>query len=360
MSKKEDKITCVKGKHRGALAINNFYVAGQNTVFSGLGRIPICKTCLYTMVENYYKTRKDMRVAIYLMCRKIDVAFDENVFEGALTEIGLTPTKVFMNYMTQYNSLGFKNGAMLPFDDGEHLNENGASNEEPEEPYIEDVPTTIKLTKEDRRNKKEVISLLEYDPFEGFSETDQKFLYSDLINYFGDEDVIEDQFLVSQIIQIVNNNNQIRKLDFLLSQYMANDDDLQKNDGKIKSLNSTKKTIVFNTDKIAKENQISVKNRRGSNINKSSLTVMMERLRLLDFKDAEIDYYDQMKSLGMQRAADISMKAMCEQMQFDENDINEIIMEQRNMIKDMEHKILDLEEENRLLNVTVSQLKGGK
>ena len=71
-----------------------------------------------------------------------------------------------------------------------------------------------------------------------------------------------------------------------------------------------------------------------------------------------MDYYDQMKSLGMQRAADISMKAMCEQMQFDENDINEIIMEQRNMIKDMEHKILDLEEENRLLNIAVSQLKG--
>src|SRR5699024_10523866 len=100
--------------------------------------------------------------------------------------------------------------------------------------------------------------LIGYDPFEGYSESDQKFLYSDLLNYFGDEDVVEDQFLVSQIIQIVNNNNQIRKLDYLLSNYMADNETLGEKASTIKSLNATKKDIVANTDKIAKENRISV------------------------------------------------------------------------------------------------------
>lgn len=353
MSKKEDKITCVKGNHRGALALNNFYMAGQNTIFSGLGVIPICKNCLYDMVENYYDSKKDMRIAIYLTCRKIDIAFDSNIFEGSLVDGNVSATKVFMNYMTQYNSFGRKNGTMLPFDGGEHLNE--VRNEDSEDDvYIEDKPRSVKITKEDRENKKEVIRILEYDPFEGFSETDQKFLYTDLLEYFGDEDITEDRFLVSQIIQIVNNNNQIRKLDFLLSQYMADDKLVKNNEAQIKSINATKKNIVANTNTIAKENGVSVKSRAGSGINKSTLTVMMERLRLLDFEDAEIDYYDQKKAYGMKRAADISMKAMFEQMQFDENDINDIIAGQRNMIKDMEEKILDLEEENRKLHIKLT------
>ena len=359
MSKKKENnlSTCVKGNHRGALVEGNFYMAGQNTIFSGLGRIPICKNCLYEMMENYYDTRKDMRVAMYLMCRKIDIAFDGNIFEGTYTNEEMTPTRVLMVYMTQYNSLGFKNGAMLPFDDGEHVNERGESNIEPDEPFIEDVPANIKLTQDDRRNKREVIKMLEYDPFEGFSEVDQKFLYSDLINYFGDEDVVEDQFLVSQIIQVVNNNNHIRKLDYLLSQYMASDEKVQENDGKIKSLNSTKKDIVANTDRIAKENRISVRSRAGSNISKSSLTVMMERLRAMDFDDAEVDFYDQKKAYGMKRTAEISIQAIQDQLQFDENDIGYMITEQRNMIGEMEEKILDLEEENRVLSIKVEKLK---
>ena len=54
------------------------------------------------------------------------------------------------------------------------------------------------------------------------------------------------------------------------------------------------------------------------------------------------------------------MKALAEQIQFDENDINEIIITQRNMIKKMEEKILDLEEENRRLCVEINNYKKSK
>lgn len=344
------RITCVK--HNANLLPNNFYLAGENSVFSGIGRIPICKNCLYKMVEDYYIKYEDMTYAVYLMCRKMDVAYDSNLYDGALKRSNNEIVNVFQSYMIQFNSIGARNGVQLSFDHGEHLSSKTKKTQtiNDEDIGVDNLDNDGITEEEVTAYKEEVIHLIEYDPFEGFPYNDQKFLYSDLLNYLRDEDVIEDQFLVSQIIQIVNNNNQIRKLDFLLSRYMANDMLLQKNESRIKSLNATKKDIVANTDKIAKENRISVKGRKGNVLSKTSLTALMDRLRSIDLKEAEVNFYDQKKSHGMQRAADISMRAMAEQIQFDENDVNHIITEQRRMIADMEHKILDLEEENRMLH----------
>lgn len=345
----KERITCVK--HNGDLLPANFYMAGDNSVFSGIGRIPICKRCLYSMADEYFEMHNDMPMSIYYMCRKIDIAYDSNIYDGALKQGEHDVVKIFQSYMIQFNSIGARNGVQLSFDEGEHVSTDSA---EEEEKLLKQGVTGIFSTsiseEEIIESKTEVIRLIEYDPFEGFPLNDQKFLYSDLLNYLRDEDVIEDQFLVSQIVQIVNNNNQIRKLDFQLSQMMASDRLVQANEARIKSLNATKKDIVANTDKIAKENQISVKSRKGNSMSKSSLTALMDRLKAIDLKDAEVNFYDQKKAYGMQRAADISMKAMAEQIQFDENDVNNIITEQRRMIADMESKLLDLEEENRILH----------
>lgn len=356
MSNKK-KLRCTK--HGNEIMLSNFYIASDSSIFSGIGYIPICKNCIWKMVENYYEVHKDMKLAVYYMCRKIDVAFSSNVFDGAL-KAGGNVREVFQSYMRQYNSLGQENGLQLSFDDGEHVSGADSDKKENDKEVVNDEESNIKMTEEDKRIKEDVIRLLEYDPFEGHSEADQKFLYNDLYSYFGDEDVVEDQFLVSQIIQIVNNNNQIRKINYLISKYTANIKLLAKNESKIKSLNSIKKDIAASTDRIARSNSIAVDKRKSSNIKKSSLTAMMEYLRSLDFEDAEVDFYDQKKAYGMQRAADISMKAMAEQIKFDENDVNEIIIEQRNMIRDMENRILDLEEENRQLYVKIEELKANK
>ena len=353
-----NKISCVK--HGGdAIGLRNYYIASSVSMFSGIGYIPICKRCLYEDLDKYYSRYKDIKKSIYYMCRKMDVAFNSNIYEGALEKGGNNVKKVFQSYMTQYNSLGETNNVFLPFDDGEHIEEHGFKPKEIEESDDSTIVSdnNVKMSENDLLVKQDVIKNLEFDPFEGYSETDQKFLYNDLVNYFDDEEVLEDQYLISQIIQVVNNNNQIRKIDYLISQYTADNDLLIKNESKVKSLNSIKKDIVFNNDKIAKENGISVKNRKGGSARKSSLTVMMDYLRELGFEDAEVDYYDQRKAYGMQVTADISMRAMNEQIQFDENDINEIIIEQRKMIKEMEQKLLDLEEDNRQLHVKMNNYK---
>ena len=171
-----------------------------------------------------------------------------------------------------------------------------------------------------------------------------------------DEDTLEDQYKLSQIIQIINNNNQIRKIDFAINKLTAKPNFIDSNASAISSMTKTKFAIVQANDKIAKENSISVKNRGDKRAGASTFTYMMKKLRELNFEDAEHDYYDQLKSYGMKRTADISNKSILEQLQFDENDYTNMIKAQREMIESLENKLLDLEEENRQLYVKLNKL----
>lgn len=347
----EDEGLCVK--HGKVVKKSNFYKASDSSVYSGIGFIPICKKCIIKEIDKYLDIYDgDTHKAVYYTCRLLDVAFNNSAYESAIKSA--KSDNVFGNYMRFYNSLGSENGTDTCFDNGEGISDTNANANTDLNVDISG-DQDVKMTEKDKEVRKDVIDLLEYDPFEGYSISDQKFLYSDLINYFGDEDIIEDQFLVSQIIQIVNNNNQIRKIDYIISKITASVDLLMENESRVKALNATKKDIVQNNDKIAKENGISVNKRKDSNIKKSTLTATMEYLRSLNFEDAEIDYYDQKKAYGMQATADISIKAIQEQLQFDENDIKEILDMQRNMIKEMEEKILDLEEESRKLHIKIAK-----
>ncbi len=78
----------------------------------------------------------------------------------------------------------------------------------------------------------------------------------------------------------------------------------------IKTLSDIKNKLVQSNDKIAKENEISVKNRSNKEAGKSTLTKLMRDLREQDFDKAEADYYDQLRSAGTQWAADMSLKAI--------------------------------------------------
>lgn len=346
-----NKITCVK--HGNSIDESNFYISGENSLYSGIGRIPICKSCLSKIIEDYYEVFRDHKVALYHTLRKMDVGFDTGIYEGSIKS-GDDATTILGFYMRMRNSLGTKNNSMLVFDDGENIFDN-MEIEENEDDMFANLAPLAQMTKEDYKNKEEVIGLLGYDPFEGYSESDQKTLYADLINYLSDEDVVEDQFLVSQIIQVVLNNDQIRKLNFAINRFMSSPQLMLEHEGKIKSLGRTKHDIVTSTDKIAKENAITVKARGGNKSGQSSLTGMMHKLRELKFEDAEVDYYDQMMSFGMKRAADISMKAMYEQMNFDEDDIRDMLAGQREKIQSLSDKVLHLEEEKRSLNAKIQK-----
>ena len=199
--------------------------------------------------------------------------------------------------------------------------------------------------------RQDVIKMVGYDVFGSATKDDQKYLYNDLISYL-DEETLEDSFKLSVVIQIVQNNNQIRKIDDAIS-----NGDLKADPKLIRDLSEIKQKIVSNNDKLAKENAISVKNRGDKSAGRSTLTYMLKQYRELNFDDAEVDYYDQLKAYGMKVCADISNKSLLDQLSFDENDYIDIINTQRDLVQEYGMRITELEEENRVLHKKIQELE---
>lgn len=212
----------------------------------------------------------------------------------------------------------------------------------------------IAWSKQDKQNKQYAIDVVGYDPFEEYPEEGRKFLFNQLSPYLEDDSNVDDAYKLSQILQIIKNNYQIDICDKKMSQL-----DPLKDAESIKTLNDIKNKLVQSNDKIAKENEISVKNRSNKDAGKSTLTYLMRDLREKDFDKAEADYYDQLKGAGSQWAANMSIKAIKENGIFDENDKKEIYEMQLDMIATLNKEVDELKEKIRILIIENDRLKAG-
>lgn len=328
----------------------------------GNGFIPFCKECMKNLFIDNYELTGNYETALYVCCMRFDIPFSKKHFDFAVTEFEKKKEKresegkdvdysgVFATYMKNINSFG-KDDVGVNFDCIKLIE--AKTNNKTKKTIEEEV----ELTESDLISIEEVIALVGYDPFAGSSKFDQKFLYNELIPYL-DEDTLEDPFKLSQIFQVINNNNQIRKMDLIISQMGKDLSASVENANAIQVQLRNKYQVVQANDKIAKENGISVKNRKGASLNKSTLTGMMSYYRDLNLDDIEVDYYDQITSVGLQRVADVSHKAIFEQGLFGDNEFEEMLMYSREMVKEFERKVLDLEEENRKLRLEIAD-KGG-
>lgn len=212
----------------------------------------------------------------------------------------------------------------------------------------------IEWSDKDIQNKNYATEVVGYDPFEEYPEEGRKFLFNQLSPYLEDDSNVDDAYKLSQILQIIKNNYQIDICDKKMSQL-----DPLKDAESIKTLSDIKNKLVQSNDKIAKENEISVKNRSNKDAGKSTLTYLMRDLREKDFDRAEADYYDQLKGVGSQWASNMSMKSIKENGIFDENDKKEIYEMQLDTINILYKEVDDLKEQVRLLIIENDKLKAG-
>ena len=82
-------------------------------------------------------------------------------------------------------------------------------------------------------------------------------------------------------------------------------------------------------------------------------------MREIDIPKAEANYYEQLKSPGTQWAANMSLKAIRENGFFDENDFKDMAEIQYAKIQELQARLDDVEEENRLLLIENDELKAG-
>lgn len=299
-------------------------------------RAPICRECIGVQWREL-ADRWGEKTALAVICHYLDIPYDIVAYMAVINKNNNFELGLYIRTLngSQYKQSSFANSIIM----GELNKSAEATQEEIEERW----------SREDQRNKNSVIEIIGYDPFSGYTPNARKFLFGEILKYF-DDDISEDAYKLSVIIQLVVNTYQINQCNLEIAKLNP-----VKHVDEIKSLQSQKKDLSEINTKLAKENEISVRNRSNKDVGKSTLTFLMRDLREKDFKEAEANYYDALRGPGTLWAIDMSNKAILQNAMFDENDKNEMFLEQRKMIQKLQAEVDDLMEENRLLKVTAAE-----
>jgi hypothetical protein len=344
------KKVCLKCNKSKELS-SKFYTTTSDLYVDG--KYPVCKECMTDKLPP-----SDPESLLYLeasinLLAELNKPYIHEVWLSSIEETSKIKKDLFGTYIKNLNlNSKYK---FLTYKDSEKTSSDKPNLTEKEE-KIENIVEEFEFTKEDIQAQKDCIRLLGYDPFAGYTKYDQKFLYAELIPYL-DEDALEDQYKISVIIQLLNNNSQIRKIDLMINKLSSDDKSLLTNTAEIKNLASIKNAIATSNDKLSKENAIAIKHRGDKKAGRSTLGYLMKDLRELNFEDAEEDYYDMKKAYGMQLTADISHKSILSQLNFDEKDIEDMFKEQRDIITDLQQQKEELEEKLRQANISMKKFK---
>lgn len=337
----EPKISCLRCGKESSIesAFQHFY---KNSAAEGYRAnsqfVHLCKGCVSDLFSLYARRYKSNRIACISMCYLLDFPFYDKLYET------INNTDVDFNFGRYLKCCNGKQYEYKSFQDS-------IMNKELFRTEIEQQEIDITTWTEDEITAmNDCIEVVGYDPFKGYPNDDRKFLFMELLRYL-DEDSADDAYKLSQILQIVNNNNQIKKYDKMIA--LCN---IEIQDDKIKLYSQLKKELVVSNDKIAKENEISVKNRSNKQIGKNTLTGLMREMREKKFDEIEVNYYNQLKSEASQWAANMSLKAIQENCFFDENDREDIFETQRKMVTELQNKLEDEEEKNRLINTQLNDI----
>lgn len=360
-------------------SIATSFYKSSSPLFSLEGCVPICISCVKKEVTNDDGTVNENKLKT--ICQRLDKPYYTDELDSAFLqckkEHGYLSDDEVAKYGNEIIGFYFKNINTLrqnrnkSFADSEkdgfiHKTVNIIVQNKKEQTIqrYSDIKgnniSSIKNEKQiiwsdqDKQNKQYAIEVVGYDPFEEYPEEGRKFLFNQLSPYLEDDSNADDAYKLSQILQIIKNNYQIDICDKKMSQL-----DPLKDAESIKTLSDIKNKLVQSNDKIAKENEISVKNRSNKDAGKSTLTYLMRDLREKDFDKAEADYYDQLRGVGSQWATDMSIKAIKENGIFDENDKKEVYEMQLDMIAALNKEVDELKEKIRILTLENDRLKAG-
>jgi hypothetical protein len=331
-STKKECLKCKKLKR-----IEDFYLSSSPNHADN--KYPVCKTCIQASLKLDEPLSNEAIDSVKTVLLEMNRPFLYNQWISSANEAERKKKNVFGLY---YKSviLNYKTYTWL-------------ESEFESKPFENDVSQITNVEIQDvvvigNRDKDDVLRMLGYDPFEHESNEDKKHLYSRLVDFL-DESTLEDGFKLQAVIEIVKGFNQIDKINQAITNITNNADKLATNPGGISSLITAKKNILDSLMKLAAENGISVKHNTQKSKGAGTLTGIIKTLQEKGFEEGEVNLFDIETSQGIRQVSDLSNKSIVAQLQFDENDYTSMLMEQREIIQELDNKVMKLEEENRLL-----------
>ena len=236
-----------------------FYVSSDPAVSIGIA-FP-CKDCAEKIARRYdtktgsYSDMTEASLKNVLMY--LDKPFIKTLWDTAYNEVHDESLKqpkhnMWASYiknvqMNQYKTMRWRDG---------DFDENPLNTKQSELPIEEYIAPDV--AEELERNRKDVVRLVGYDPFEKEQLEDKPLLYAQTVGYLDMSGNNDDAMRTSSVITIVRGFLQIQKLDDMISQAMINATKTGTS-GEIKAYLDAKQKISSTISQLAEQNCISLK-----------------------------------------------------------------------------------------------------
>ena len=204
------------------------------------------------------------------------------------------------------------------------------------------------LCEEDQKNRREILKIFRYDPFENETVHDQKQLYRDLVSMC-DEAIGEDLPKMRGAIALVRSYLRADRLTEAIQKLSIDAETMIEH---AKELKVMTEMLTRETDMITKtvkdfgfaERYATAKS-RGS----GTLGAVVRDIENFNYDDGKVNLYDIETSASMQQAADISAAAMIKQISLSEAEYSDMLKEQREKLAELYRENGRLREANRLI-----------
>lgn len=343
---------CLKEKKR-----TEFYVSTNPLVMSGITFV--CKDCVRKIALDWDDnrnefgacTKKTVMEALEIIDRPfLNNLWDSSYAEWANQEGQIRRPTIWDAYiknvsMPQYRGMRWRDGDIFNtfVEDAKQVAALESGNKEAAQILID----SQEVSNEFEKNRKDVIRLLGYDPFEGEKLEDQPLLYSQLIGYLdAGGDGNDDMMRTSSAITIVRGFLQQAKLDDRLAKVMAN---TNANASEMKTLLDAKKNISATISQLAEQSCLSLKHNKNASKGENTWTGKIKKLKDIDLREAEVNGFDIGTCRGMQQVLEISDASILKQLALDESEWSDMVAEQRKTITDLQEKRDVYREINRVL-----------
>lgn len=311
-------------------------------------RMSICKTCSKRLFEYYYFTKadKNAEVAMKMFCSAANVYWDVDLFYQATKAMEDEDgrTHIIEEYINLVNTTDWGRGKT--FLDSPFLNEKYEK-----ATIVKETPNLlVGWSKEDTRNRKQVIRMVGYDPFSYEKEENQKMLYKDLLGML-EQGMEQDQVKLQAAIQIV--------VSFLKVREMNEEYRRKQNDGvsvnELKALADLKAKELKSITDFSRDNGFSERFATAKAKGENTFTGIMNKMNEMKYEDALLNRYDIETSSTIQQAADASFKAIFNQLALGESEVWKIAQEQRTELIKLRNENSALQEQIRLVKYDLAK-----
>ena len=343
---------CLKEKKK-----SDFYVSTDPNILTGV--VALCKDCTRKIALNWDENRGEFGIctkkSVMSALEYIDKPFLNKVWDASYAEWAnqegqIRRTTIWDAYikniaMVQYRGMRWRDGDIFQtyVEDAKQVAALESGNKEAAQTLID----SQEVSNEFEKNRKDVIRLLGYDPFEGEKLEDQPLLYSQMLGYLDNGgDSNDDMMRTSSAITIVRGFSQQAKIDDKIAKAMANSN---VNASELKTLLDAKKNLSATISQLAEQSCLSLKHNKNASKGENTWTGKIKKLKDIDLRDAEVNGFDIGTCRGMQQVLEISDASILKQLALDESEWSDMVAEQRKTIVDLQAQRDTYREVNRIL-----------